>query len=155
MMWGDIAVNNPEITRNLPRDLIVLSWGYDAKPSFKHAIQPFTRLGFDFWVCPGVSCWGRIWPDFGIARINIHNYIRDGYRHGAQECSIQPGMIPAKISLLTIGFPWPGQPNAPGIHLLPMPERRNAKDAGMDLQMPAIIGFSPLPGSGSPKNCRN
>ena len=84
MMWGDIAVNNPEITRNLPRDLIVLSWGYDAKPSFKHAIQPFSRLGFDFWVCPGVSCWGRIWPDFGIARINIHNYIRDGYRHGAQ-----------------------------------------------------------------------
>ncbi|MBN2281647.1 MAG: family 20 glycosylhydrolase [Candidatus Marinimicrobia bacterium] len=83
MMWGDIAVSNPDIISKLPKDLIVLSWGYDPRESFDDVILPFTKLGFDFMVCPGVNCWSRVWPNHESAIINISNYIRDGFHHGA------------------------------------------------------------------------
>jgi len=83
MMWGDIAQQHPDIVPRLPKDLIVLSWGYHAGNNFDGAILPFTRLGLRFWVCPGVSCWNQIFPDYRNASINISNYVRDGYRNGA------------------------------------------------------------------------
>lgn len=83
LMWGDIALHHRDIIPRLPKDLIVLSWGYHAGESFDSAIQPFTELGFRFMVCPGVSCWSQVYPDLRNACINISNYIRDGARHGA------------------------------------------------------------------------
>jgi hexosaminidase len=83
MMWGDIAVHNKKIIPQLPKDLVILSWGYDAKSNFDDAILPFKQTGFNFFVCPGVNCWSRIWPDFHEAIINISNYIRDGAKYGA------------------------------------------------------------------------
>ncbi len=83
MMWGDIALEYPGIISQLPEDLIVLPWGYNPAESFEKDIIPFTEMGFDFMVCPGVNCWGRIWPDFQAAIINISNFVRDGTLHGA------------------------------------------------------------------------
>jgi hypothetical protein len=83
MMWGDIAVNNPDIISQLPKDLIVLSWGYHAAESFDDAIIPFVKSGFDFMVAPGVGCWGELWPAVGNAAVNISNYCRDGAKLGA------------------------------------------------------------------------
>lgn len=78
LMWGDIAVNNPEIIDRLPKDLIVVSWGYHRAESFDDAILPFTKTGFDFMVAPGVNCWGNVWPNMSVATLNISNYVRDG-----------------------------------------------------------------------------
>ncbi|GMV37448.1 MAG: hypothetical protein AMXMBFR61_19560 [Fimbriimonadales bacterium] len=83
LMWGDIALHHRDIIPRLPKDLVVLSWGYHAADNFDEAIQPFTELGFRFMVCPGVSCWSQVYPDLRNACINISNYIRDGARHGA------------------------------------------------------------------------
>jgi hypothetical protein len=83
MMWGDIAVNNPDIIKQLPKDLIILSWGYQAAESFEEAINPFVNSGFDFMVAPGVGCWGELWPAIGNAAVNISNYTRDGAKLGA------------------------------------------------------------------------
>jgi len=82
MMWGDIAEEYPAIIPRLPADLIVLPWAYHAAESFESYILPFTKMGLDFMVCPGVSCWGRIYPDFETAIINISNFVRDGVKHG-------------------------------------------------------------------------
>ena len=83
MMWGDIARDYPEIIPELPDDIIVLPWAYHAADSFDSEIRPFKEMGFDFIVCPGVSCWRRIWPDFRTAMINISNFVRDGAECGA------------------------------------------------------------------------
>lgn len=83
MMWGDIAVNHQKIIQSLPRDLIIISWGYDARSSFVDAIKPFKESGFDFMVAPGVSCWSQIYPDLHNAAVNIFNYVRDGAMLGA------------------------------------------------------------------------
>jgi len=83
MMWGDIALNYPAIVPQLPKDLIVLPWAYDARPSFENQILPFTKYGLRFMVSPGVSCWSQIWPDTQNATTNISNFVRDGARFGA------------------------------------------------------------------------
>ncbi len=83
MMWGDIAVNNKSIIDELPKNLIVLSWGYSPNESFDYAIKPFKDAGFDFMVAPGVSCWNRIYPALSDAAVNISNYVRDGAKYGA------------------------------------------------------------------------
>lgn len=82
MMWGDIIIKHPEHLPKIPKDTIVLSWGYHAAESFDKVITPFSKSGYEFFVCPGVSCWSRILPDFGVAVTNIHNYVRDGAEHG-------------------------------------------------------------------------
>jgi hexosaminidase len=83
MMWGDIILKHPQNLKEIPKDTIMLTWGYDARPSFEGQIVPFAKSGYEFFVCPGVSNWSRILPDFGVARVNIQNFVRDGLRHGA------------------------------------------------------------------------
>lgn len=83
MMWGDIAVHNPKIIDRLPKDMIIVSWGYAEMESMDEDILPFTKSGFEFIVAPGVNCWSRIYPDMQRASINIYNYLRDGYKNKA------------------------------------------------------------------------
>lgn len=83
MMWGDIAVHNQSIIDRLPKDMIIVSWDYGPMESMDEKIMPFVKSGFQFIVAPGVSCWGRIYPDISRATINIYSYLRDGYKHNA------------------------------------------------------------------------
>lgn len=83
MMWGDIILQHPENLKDIPKDTIMLSWGYDASPSFDNVLKPFADAGYDFFVCPGVNNWFRILPFFANANGNIQNYVRDGAKHGA------------------------------------------------------------------------
>jgi hypothetical protein len=83
MMWGDIILQHPDHLKEVPKDTILLSWGYDSRPSYDSQIVPFEKSGYEFFVCPGVSDWSRILPDFGVAVTNIYNFVRDGLKHGA------------------------------------------------------------------------
>lgn len=83
LMWGDIILRHPDHLKEIPKDTVMLTWGYGARPSFEHQIIPFAKSGYEFFVCPGVSNWSRILPDFGVATTNIRNFVRDGAKHGA------------------------------------------------------------------------
>ncbi|MCY2952062.1 MAG: family 20 glycosylhydrolase [Planctomycetota bacterium] len=83
MMWGDIILQHPANLKDIPKDTIMLTWGYDPRPSFEDQIIPFAKSGYKFFVCPGVSNWSRILPDFAVANTNIQNFVRDGVKHGA------------------------------------------------------------------------
>ena len=83
MMWGDIILQHPKNLTEIPKDTIMLTWGYDPRPSFEDQIVPFAKSGYEFFVCPGVSNWSRILPDFAVATTNIRNFVRDGVKHGA------------------------------------------------------------------------
>src|SRR6266404_5809145 len=63
MFWGDIAQNHPELLPELPKDIIVMAWGYNAAPNFDRQIVPFRKAGLDVMVCPGVNNWNRIFPN--------------------------------------------------------------------------------------------
>ncbi len=83
LMWGDIAGDYPEIISKLPDDIVVLPWAYQSAPSFKFMLEPFKKAGMNFWVCPGVSCWNRLFPGLSTARVNISHFVRDGVSMGA------------------------------------------------------------------------
>ena len=83
MMWGDIILQHPDKLDQIPKDTVMLTWGYDARANFEDQIVPFAKSGYEFFVCPGVSNWSRILPDFGVATTNIRNFVRDGAKHGA------------------------------------------------------------------------
>ena len=83
MMWGDIILRHPDHLKDVPKDTIMLTWGYGAGANFEDQIVPFAKSGFEFFVCPGVSNWSRILPDFGVATTNIRHFVRDGAKHGA------------------------------------------------------------------------
>jgi hypothetical protein len=83
MMWGDIILQHPDQLKEIPKDTLMLTWGYDARASFEDQIIPFAQSGYEFFVCPGVNNWSRILPDFGVAITNIQHFVRDGIKHGA------------------------------------------------------------------------
>lgn len=83
MMWGDIAAKDPDIVRQLPKDMIMLVWSYSPSDSYVDMIEPFTRQGLQFMVVPGMSMWGHVFPSYDTYTKNIANLTRDGYKHGA------------------------------------------------------------------------
>ncbi len=84
LFWGDIAENSPELVGILPKDMIAISWHYDAKPDFTKNIEPFLKSGLETWVAPGVSNWSRVYPNNNVALGNIRAFVRDGQKMGAK-----------------------------------------------------------------------
>ena len=83
LFWGDIAENSPELVGTLPKDMIAVSWHYDAKPDFTKNLEPFLKSGLETWVASGVNNWNRVYPDNNEALGNIRAFVRDGQKLGA------------------------------------------------------------------------
>jgi len=84
LFWGDIAENSPELVGTLPKDMIAVSWHYDAAPDFTKNLEPFLKSGLETWVAPGVNNWNRVYPDNNEALGNIRAFVRDGQKLGAK-----------------------------------------------------------------------
>ncbi len=83
MLWGDIALQHPEILEMLPSDAVIMSWEYGDQKSFTAWIDPFKKKGFDYFVCTGVLNSYRLFPDYAQALPNIRNFILEGQKKGA------------------------------------------------------------------------
>jgi hypothetical protein len=83
IMWGDILMQYPELLDRLPKDVLIGTWNYDAKETFKEFIDPFKNSGHEFWVVPGVLNSRRIYPDFNKAFKNIKVFVEEGFEAGA------------------------------------------------------------------------
>ena len=84
LFWGDIAENSPDLVGTLPKDMIAVSWHYDAAPDFTKNLEPFIKSGLETWVAPGVSNWNRVYPNNNEALGNIRAFVRDGQKLGAK-----------------------------------------------------------------------
>ncbi|MDR3740543.1 MAG: family 20 glycosylhydrolase [Terracidiphilus sp.] len=84
LFWGDVAENSPELVGTLPKDMIAVSWHYDAAPSFEKNLEPFLKSGLETWVAPGVNNWNRVYPNNNEALGNIRAFVRDGQKMGAK-----------------------------------------------------------------------
>ncbi len=81
--WGDIIIQHPELISELPRDGIVLEWGYDATHPFAEHCPRFAASGLSFYVCPGTSSWNSIAGRTDNAIANLLNAAENGLRNGA------------------------------------------------------------------------
>lgn len=82
-VWGDILLHHPELIAELPEDVTLLDWHYEAADEYPTA-RTFGAAGRPFWVCPGVSSWNTLFPRLHNANVNIRNFVRDGVAAGAQ-----------------------------------------------------------------------
>jgi hexosaminidase len=83
MFWGDIVLSEPSLIGELPRDVIALNWGYEARHPFEQEAELFAESKLPFYVAPGTSAWmsliGR--HDNGFA--NLSEAAESGRKHGA------------------------------------------------------------------------
>lgn len=81
--WGDIIVKYPGLVAELPADMIVLEWGYEAAHPFDEHGALFAASGLPFYVCPGTSSWCSISGRTDNAIANQVNAAENGLKHGA------------------------------------------------------------------------
>jgi hypothetical protein len=82
LIWADVVHDHPERIAEIPRDLVLLDWGYEANHDTERSAV-FARHGFEFWVCPGTSSWNALFPRIENACRNIARWAEAGRRHGA------------------------------------------------------------------------
>lgn len=82
MIWADILLHYPELVAELPEDILLLDWHYEAQEQYPTAAL-LGSLGRAFWVCPGTSSWNTLFPRIANAIGNIRTFVRDGIAAGA------------------------------------------------------------------------
>lgn len=85
MLWGDVVQTYPELARELPDDVILLNWEYDAadEKSYRKRIEPARASGREHWVCPGTSAWNSLFFRKANAERNLLDFARAGVDAGA------------------------------------------------------------------------
>ncbi|MBT1181593.1 family 20 glycosylhydrolase [Bifidobacterium sp. CP2] len=83
MMWGDIALEHPEILERLPETVTLLNWQYDPQVD-DGKIRAVAESGATQIVCPAVWCWNALLPRLDDAWNNIVRMARYGEQYHAQ-----------------------------------------------------------------------
>ena len=83
MFWGDIIRHYPELIPQIPKDVVVLDWGYGWNHPFER-IEDFKKAGLEFIACPGTSSWVSLFPRLPEAEANIAGFAAAGRKHGAR-----------------------------------------------------------------------
>lgn len=81
--WGDIIIQHPELVAELPRDVVVLEWGYEADHPFDEHGSKFAASGLPFYVCPGTSSWNSIAGRTQNMLSNLLSAAENGLKRGA------------------------------------------------------------------------
>jgi hypothetical protein len=83
MIWGDVVHAHPARIREIPRELTLLDWWYEAEHDYDR-VAKFAEHAIRFWVCPGTSTWNSLFPRVENSALNIARYAASGRRHGAE-----------------------------------------------------------------------
>lgn len=88
LFWGDIAMHDPDLVKQLPADFkkatIAVAWEYNPQPKgFARFITPFTNAGMETWVAPGVNNWSRVYPNYNNMFANVQQFTAQGQQLGA------------------------------------------------------------------------
>ncbi|MBN2547572.1 MAG: family 20 glycosylhydrolase [Anaerolineales bacterium] len=81
--WGDIIMEHPELTCELPHDIIALEWGYEADHPFEEHAALFAASGIPFYLCAGTSSWRTIAGRTDNALGNLRNAAISGLKNSA------------------------------------------------------------------------
>lgn len=81
-MWADYVLKYPATLKLLPKDIILINWGYGARHDFSSSAQ-IARAKFEHWVAPGTNSWSGLFPRLEVACRNIARAASAGKRTGA------------------------------------------------------------------------
>jgi hypothetical protein len=83
MFWADIAFKYPEQLSRIPKECIVMEWGYETEHHYDRNCRKLRDLNLNFYVCPGTSTWGSITGRTNNMLFNIHSAAEAGSYYGA------------------------------------------------------------------------
>ncbi len=82
-IWGDILLHHPELVSELPEDVLLLDWHYEAEADYP-SVRVFAESGRNYWVCPGTSAWNTLFPRIENSNANIRTLARLATENGGQ-----------------------------------------------------------------------
>ena len=82
MIWGDVVHAHPKRIGEIPKDLVMLDWWYEADFDFDR-VKVFEENDLPFAVCPGTSSWNSLFPRIDNSSENIAGWAAAGRRHAA------------------------------------------------------------------------
>ncbi len=82
MIWGDVVHAHPGRIAEIPKDLVMLDWWYEADFDYER-VAVFEESGLPFAVCPGTSSWNCLFPRLDNSLANIAGWAAAGRKHGA------------------------------------------------------------------------
>ncbi len=82
MIWGDVVHAHPKRIAEIPKDLLLLDWWYEADFDYDR-VAVFGENELQFAVCPGTSSWNSLFPRVENSLANIGGWGEAARRHGA------------------------------------------------------------------------
>ena len=80
-VWGDIILKYPELINQLPKDIVMLNWDYNAQGANIPRTGEFVDAGLSVIACPGTSGWQRHGTDLPNAMANVSNFAGTAAKH--------------------------------------------------------------------------
>ena len=87
MMWGDVIGRSETMAARLPKDIVVVDWGYEAEHPARRRAEKLRDAGLRFCMCAGTSTWSSF---TGMTDNMIENITQMG--KAAHACGAQ-GLI--------------------------------------------------------------
>lgn len=81
-MWADVLKHRPELMPELPDDILLIDWWYEATERYV-SLDALSTSGREFWICAATSSWMALYPRLENAIRNIRDYVRQGIAAGA------------------------------------------------------------------------
>ena len=105
MMWGDVFFEHPEVFDELPKDIVVLDWGYTHDFPYDDHGKLLASKNQPFYVCPGTGSWRSITGRTNNTLANLVNATVNGKKHGARGCLITDWGDRGHWQYLPISYP--------------------------------------------------
>jgi hexosaminidase len=83
-IWADIVLAYPELLGELPDDITLLNWEYEARGPRIARTAEIAASGLPFMVCPGTSGWLTHGTRLSNAMSNVRNFAAAGRKYGAE-----------------------------------------------------------------------
>ncbi len=83
LMWADVMAPHPELLDELPAEVTLVEWGYEADHPFDARCGRIARAGRVFWVAPGTSTWSSLGGRVANMSANIAAAVDAALTHGA------------------------------------------------------------------------
>lgn len=84
LFWDDIVMNHPELIDRLPKDLVVLEWGYEHDHPFEQRCRRLHETGLRYYVAPGTSTWNSLLGRTPCMTENIRSAAKWAKAYGAE-----------------------------------------------------------------------
>lgn len=82
--WSDIVLQHPELLKDMPRDIVMLNWGYNIDCPRMARSGEIAAAGLPLVVCPGTSSWQTHGTRLHNALVNIRQSAWQGRKHQAE-----------------------------------------------------------------------